>query len=420
MTRSTSNTACQILLALIPLGLTGFFFVNVQDVPSRNTLLIFLLAESLAVAWFCWRLTLPFPESERLPIHIPKTRPVEALPPIHNRPPLPRAPHSHRPLEPQRPPARTSDPIPTTPKPSLRSPKLPPLPTLSIPQPGRTNTRTPEPTPRPATPKPIRQPIRLDDLLPPAPPKSTPAPPAATAPKPRPTPSSQSRPLRPAMYANFSEPSSYLPASIALAELKLCADILSLGYACAASDGPVSTEEDHHLLSWMWCVVENTSKQDSHAFLQRLTEVADQSKMRGKQKLDAVTALGEAIRGTGEKKLTQAAGALCGEVIELDGRLEPGEFATLSVALKALGIRNTKAAKIAKDLLASDDDIVEMMEELGIDDSTQKDDRDRILSMAWYRWNTRMEVAKGQAKVEEIRDKMRLIQRIRDLYRELD
>jgi hypothetical protein len=84
----------------------------------------------------------------------------------------------------------------------------------------------------------------------------------------------------------------------------------------------------------MWCVIENTSKQDSHAFLQRLTEVANQSKMRGKQKLDAVTTLGEAIRKTGEKKLIQAAGALCGEVIELDERLEPGEFATLSVALK--------------------------------------------------------------------------------------
>jgi|GEM_PF-2884642 len=420
MTRSTSNLACQILLALIPLGLTGFFFVNVQDVPSRNTLLIFLLAEALAVAWFCWRLTLPFPESERLPIHIPKTRPVEALPPIHNRPPLPRAPYSHRPLEPQRPPARTSDPIATAPKPTLRSPKLPPLPTLSIPQPGRTNTRTPEPTPRPATPKPIRQPIRLDDLLPPAPPKSTPTPTAAPTPKPRPAPSSQSRPLRPAKYANFSEPSSYLPATIALGELNLCSDILSLGYACATSDGPVTSEEDTHLLSWMWCVIENTTITDAPAFLQKLTEVANQSKMQGKQKLDAVTGLGVAIRATGEKKLIQAAGALCGEIIELDGRLEPGEFATLSMALKALGLRNTKAAKIAEELLSNDSDISDLKEELGLDESTSRDDRERILSVAWNRENARMQAVTDSFRREEMRQRMKLIQKIRDLYRELD
>ena len=420
MTRSTSNLACQILLALIPLGLTGFFFVNVQDVPSRNVLLIFLLAEALALAWFCWRLPLPLPESERAPIHIPKTRPQEALPPISINPPRPKDPYVHRPQATQRPPARTSDPIPTAPTPNTRHPKLPPLPTLSIPQPGRTNTRTPEPTPRPATPKPIRQTIRLDDLLPPAPPKSTPAPTAAPAPKPRPTPTSQSRPLRPAKYADFSGDSNDIPATIALTELNLCSDILSLGYACAASDGPVSTEEDHHLLSWMWCVVENTSKQDSHAFLQRLTEVANQSKMRGKQKLDAVTTLGEAIRKTGEKKLIQAAGALCGEVIELDERLEPGEFATLSVALKALGLRNTKAAKIAKALLLNDSDISDLKEKLELDESTSRDDRERILSIAWDRENKRMQTVTDSDKREEMRQKMKLIQRIRDLYRELD
>jgi len=170
----------------------------------------------------------------------------------------------------------------------------------------------------------------------------------------------------------------------------------------------------------MWCVVENTSKQDSHAFLQRLTEVANQSKMRGKQKLDAVTALGEAIRGTGEKKLTQAAGALCGEVIELDGRLEPGEFATLSVALKALGLRNTKAAKIAKELLSNDSDISDLEDELDIDGTTSKDDRERILSMAWSRENARMQAVTDSLRREEMRQRMNLMQKIRDLYRELD
>jgi hypothetical protein len=170
----------------------------------------------------------------------------------------------------------------------------------------------------------------------------------------------------------------------------------------------------------MWCVIENTSKQDSHAFLQRLTEVADQSKMRGKQKLDTVTTLGEAIRGTGEKKLTQAAGALCGEVIELDGRLEPGEFATLSVAFKALGLRNTKAAKIAKELLSNDSDISDLKDELGVEGTTSKQDRERILSVAWNRENARMQSVTDSFKREEMRQRMKLIQRIRDLYRELD
>ncbi len=420
MTRSTSSLACQILLVLIPLGVTGCFFVNVPEVTSRNTLLIFLLAESLAIAWFCWRLTLPLPESERPPIHIPKTRPVEALPPVHNRPPLPRTPYSHRPIEPQRPPARTSDPVPAPPKPTTRNPKLPPLPTLSIPQPGRTNPRTSEPTPRPASPKPVRQPIRLDDLLPPAPPKSTPAPAAPPATKPRPLPLNQSRPLRPAKYANFYGPSSYLPATIALAELNLCSDILSLGYACAASDGPVTSVEDTHLLSWMWCVIDNSSDTDAQAFLQKLTEVANQSKLQGKQKLDAVTALGAAIRATGEKKLVQAAGALCGEVIELDGRLEPGEFATLSVALKGLGLKNNKATKIAEALLSNDDEVSDLKEELGIDEYTSRDERERILSVAWSRENARMQAVKDSLKREEMRKRMNLIQRIRDLYRELD
>ena len=170
----------------------------------------------------------------------------------------------------------------------------------------------------------------------------------------------------------------------------------------------------------MWCVIENTTITDAPAFLQKLTEVANQSKMQGKQKLDAVTALGVAIRATGEKKLIQAAGALCGEIIELDGRLEPGEFATLSMALKALGLRNTKAAKIAEALLSNDSDISELKDELDIDSTTSNDDRERILSMAWSRENARMQAVTDSFRREEMRQRMNLIQKIRDLYRELD
>lgn len=170
----------------------------------------------------------------------------------------------------------------------------------------------------------------------------------------------------------------------------------------------------------MWCVIENATSTDAPAFLQKLTEVANQSKMQGKQKLVAVTALGVAIRATGEKKLIQAAGALCGEIIELDGRLEPGEFATLSMALKALGLRNTKAAKIAEALLSNDSDISELKDELDIDSTTSNDDRERILSMAWSRENARMQAVTDSFRREEMRQRMNLIQKIRDLYRELD
>jgi tellurite resistance protein len=202
--------------------------------------------------------------------------------------------------------------------------------------------------------------------------------------------------------------------------LQLCCDILCLGYACAASDGPVSTEEDDHLQGWLWCVVENTSDQEATTIHQALVQASEQCKIRGKQKLEVVTKLGEAIRATGEKKLIQAAAELCGEIVAHDGRLEPGEYATLSTALKGLGVRNIKAAKIADELLSGDDEIAELLEELDIETKTPSEERERKLSIEWSRQNARMQAVTDSGKREEMRRRMELIQRIRDLYREID
>ena len=171
---------------------------------------------------------------------------------------------------------------------------------------------------------------------------------------------------------------------------------------------------------WLWCVVENAADKDASTLHQALVQTSELCKSRGKQKLEAITALAESIRATGEKKLIQAASELCGEIVAHDGRLEPGEYATLSTALKGLGVRNVKASKIADDLLSADDDIAELLEELDINPRTPVVDRERKLSVEWSRQNARMQAVTDSAKREEMRRRMELIQRIRDLYREID
>lgn len=417
MPRSASIPA--ILLALLGLGLTSYLFNVAEAAQDRNTLLGFLVFEGIFITWLIWSLTLPKDDDETDPITLPRTRPLETLPAGNPYPPQPRPPYQHRPLQPSRPPSRSSDPIPPPPAPPRRQVSLPSLPDLTPPQPGRSNTRIPTPAPQPNKPKPAKPVIRLDDLLPPAPP-STPKPSIPAPPRPQPTSTPPSRPRRPRKYADFAGDSAELPAKIGLTELKLCCDILSLGYACAASDGPVSSDEEDHLQGWAWAVIEQTGDKDAAGFLQTLTETSNLCKTKGKQKLEAVTALAESIRATGEKKLIQAAAELCGEIVAHDGRLEPGEFATLSVAIKGLGTKSVKASKIAIQLIAGDDEITEMLAELGIHARTPTEERERKLSVAWSRENARMQAITDAARREEMRRRMELIQRIRDLYRELD
>jgi hypothetical protein len=133
-----------------------------------------------------------------------------------------------------------------------------------------------------------------------------------------------------------------------------------------------------------------------------------------------VSTLADSIRSTGEQKLIQAAAELCGETIAHDGRLEPGEFATLSAAYKGLGVRSTKASKIADALLASDAEVKKMLKELKITDATTAEAREVILSFAWSQENGRMYSVKDPAVKEKMRQRMALIQKIRDLYREMD
>ena len=417
MPRSTSIPA--FFFATLCLVLTIYLFNVTEGQENRNILLGAILAEGVALSWLIWSVAQPQEASEATAIPIPRSRPLEVIPTGPSPTPKTRPPYQHRPLQPTRPPARCSNPLPPPPAVPRRGVSLPSIPELPTPQPGRANTRTPDPLTRPHIPRPQRQPIKLEDLLPPGPP-STPKPSPTTPPRPQPTPTPQGRPKRPRKYASFSGDSGDLPARIALTELQLCCDILSLGYACASSDGPVSTDEDEHLQAWLWCVVENTTDKDAAAMHQALIQTSESCKSRGKQKLEAVTTLAESIRSTGEKKLIQASGELCGEIVAHDGRLEPGEYATLSTALKGLGVRNIKAAKIADELLSGDDEIAELLEELDIETKTPSEERERKLSIEWSRQNARMQAVTDSGKREEMRRRMELIQRIRDLYREID
>lgn len=404
------------LLAFLSLALTLYLFNTAELAQDRNILLGFLIAEGVFITWLFWVFSQPDDKAEYDPIPLPRARQPEVIPAAPTYAPQPRPPYQHRPLQPTRPPSRASDPLPVPPVSPRRQVSLPPLPELTPPQPGRSNSRIPAPVPPPNKPRPTRAPIKLDDLLPPAPPKPATPPP----PRPQPTPTPQNRPKRPRKYADFEGNSFELPAKIALTELKLCCDVLTLGYACAASDGPVSSDEEDHLQGWVWCVVDRTADKDAAGFLQALTDASTRCKTKGKQKLEAVTALAESIRSTGEKKLIQAAAELCAEIVAHDGRLEPGEFATLSTALKALGTKSVKASKIASKLLSDDEEITEMLAELGIHSRTPTEERERKLSVAWSRENARMQAITDAARREDMRRRMELIQRIRDLYRELD
>jgi lipoate-protein ligase A len=63
---------------------------------------------------------------------------------------------------------------------------------------------------------------------------------------------------------------------------------------------------------------------------------------------------------------------------------------------------------------------VEVLAELGIHSRTPTEERERKLSVAWSRENARMQAITDAARREVMRRRMELIQRIRDLYRELD
>ena len=407
------------LLALLGLALTIYLF-NVAEAPQdRNILLGILVAEGVFITWLIWSISQPEEIDESPPIPIPLSRPFETIPNGPTRAPQPGPPYQHRPLQPSRPPSRSSDPLPPPSASPRRQVFLPLLPELESPKPGRFSARTPDPTPR-TPPRPNKPSIKLGDLLPPAQPTAKPIPPPPP-PRPEPSRSHHQRPKRPYRFAKFaSESADSLPKDIPASDLKLCCEILSLGYACAASDGPVSSEEESHLQGWTWCVIDKTADQDAAAFLQSLGETAERSKSKGKLKLEAVAALAQSIRSTGVKTYIQSAAELCSEIVVNDGRLEPGEFATLSCAHQALGAKSTKTNKLASQLLAGDDEIKEMLSELGINSRTSTEDREAKLSVAWSRNNGRMEAVTDPVKRELLRNRMELIQRIRDLYRELD
>jgi len=416
MPRSASIPA--IFFATLCLALTIYLF-NVAEGPEhRNTLLGVIIAEGLSISWLIWTVAQVEEAQQATPIPVPRSRPLESLPAGPVAGPKDRQPYLHRALQPTRPPSRSSNPLPPPPTITRRSVTLPSLPQLPVPQPGRSSNPLPEPTSGPTPPRPPRPTIKLDDLLPAAPlgQASVDAPP----PRPQPTPAPQERPKRPRKYAKFTADSGALPAKIGLNELQLCSDILSLGYACAASDGPVSTDEEDHLQGWLWCVVENTADQDAATMQQALSQASEQCKTRGKQKLEAVAKLADSIRSSGEKKLILAAAELCGEIIAHDGRLEPGEYATLSTVLKGLGTRKIKAEDIAEELLSNDKEVANILRDAKITEGMKPSERAAILSNQWSVFNARTNLRNLPAsELVKYRRMMAVISKLREIYREM-
>ena len=153
---------------------------------------------------------------------------------------------------------------------------------------------------------------------------------------------------------------------------------------------------------------------------QALSQASEQCKTRGKQKLEAVSTLADSIRSTGEKKLIQAAAELCSEIVAHDGRLEPGEYATLSIALKALGTRKIKADDIAEELLGNDKEVAKILREANITEDTKASERLTILSNQWSIYNARTNLRNLPAsELEKYRRSMALISKLREIYREM-
>ena len=410
MSRSTYISLGSIML--IGIVVNAILLIKAESPSDSNILRLSLIIQIGFFIFKLFQLLRSKGNSESQPIpNTPKTKPYK-LPkfgPINTR-----APYIHQPTEPKRRPLKRAQALNISGTKTQRQVILPTLPSLRVPSSGRSNTRTPEPVHTPA-PKPKPRGINIGDVLPPntSNSRSNPKPPEVK-------PTSGPRVKCPKKYSNFKEKSSDLPTKISLSDLQVCSDILTLGYYCAASDGSISSQEDDHLKSWLWCVIDKTSDSDSHLFHKTLSDIQSQAIMNGKKKLVVIADLADRIRGTGEKKFIQCAGHLCTEVVECDGRLEPGEFSTLSTALKHLGIRNIKAQEIAEELLFNDDEISELKDELGIDEYTTSSERESILSHEWSKLNGRTNVITDPDQRVEMQRRMLLIQKIRDLYREIE
>jgi hypothetical protein len=410
MSRSTYITLGSIML--ISIGLNAMLLVKAESPTDSNILRFALIVQ---FGFFIFKLfkflrSQGNNENQSSPA-LPKTKPYK-LPRFG--PTNTRNPYNHQPSEPKRPPLRRAQALNTTSTRTHRQVILPVLPTLTVPLSGRPNTRIPEPFHTPA-PKPKPRGISIKDILPPNTPTARPQPK-----QPEVKPLNGPRIKCPKKYSGFNAKSSELPVRITINDLKICCDILTLGYFCAASDGSISSQEDDYLKAWSWCVIERTSDNDSHSFAKALGDIQTQAVMDGKKKLNIVSELADSIRETGEKRFIQCAGYLCAEIIEYDDRLEAGEFSTLSTALKHLGVRNIKAQKIAEDLLFNDYEISKLKYELGIDGYTTSSERESIISYEWSKLNGRMNVISDTNLRDEMKRRMLLIQKIRDLYREIE
>ena len=130
--------------------------------------------------------------------------------------------------------------------------------------------------------------------------------------------------------------------------------------------------------------------------------------------------MAESRRSTGEKKLIQAAAELCREIVTSDGRLEPGEYATLSTARKGLGSRKIKAEDVAVELLSNDQEVAKILRKANITDDMKPSQRVLILSNEWANYNAYTNLRdKTPADIEKYRRAMAVIAKLREIYREM-
>lgn len=414
MSKALSFVYC--LFGLLVIGSTYALLGGPDNADLRTHLVGILVGEGMAFTAIMFFMVRPIKVTEPPPAVKRASRERDRLPakPVQIPQPIVRSQAAQAtPVGPR--PARTPDPLESSPVCGPRMVILPPLPVLRSPTAGRRRPDAPPPpTPPPPT-EPRRPRIKLTDLQ-----EQAPLPPPPPPRPKRPT----KTPKRPARTEKLRAGATDLPASLDAQHLPICVNIVKLATFCATADnGASSTDEDRILESWIWTVVEHVSADPELAwnFHDELFAAHKDTRLAGKQKLDAVKSIAASIKdAAGRSKLLNVTAWLCAEVIKADEKLDPGEAAIFQTAIKGLGKENSVEFKdIAKDLLLGDKEVKALLASLEITERTPARRRNEILLEEFSKCNARMQTCDGAAK-ERLRMRMVLITHVRHMLREID
>ena len=403
------------LFALLTLGASFYLIQSTEGAEGRGKLIGVLLGEGVVFSAVILIAARPLPQAPTTAAANNRNRERERIPtkPLVIPAPILRsaqvAPASSRVRLP-----RTPAPLESLPVHGPRLTALPSLPELTPPTSGRRKPESPEPTPTPQ-PQPRRRKLNISDL-----PEQAPLPPP---PPPKPKRPSK-KPQRPKGTRKIKSEASDLPEELTEKQLEACVGIVSLATYCATADnGAASSDEDNVIKSWMWAAIERVVGDGELAwkFHDELFATHEHCRQAGKQKLDKVRDTAAEIRKSlGRNKLVNAAAWLCFEVIKSDDKLDTGEAAIFQVALEGLGKdRSPEFADVTKELLLSDDDVKELLDELKISEDDPQEKRNEKLLKEWRKCNARMNNCSGDQK-ENLRKKMELITKVRNLMSEIE